>query len=141
MDRMKAILAAGGLTGLVLAAILIFGWGNGSVSEASTVDTTPTIIVQPADTAATAVDSGQQAAEQAPGQDTQNLEAALQALQAREAQYRTQIEAANQTILQLQSQLTNQSAQSAPAGDDDRYEHEEHESEGHEHEEYEGYDD
>ncbi|MCA9957856.1 MAG: hypothetical protein KC443_02410 [Anaerolineales bacterium] len=107
MTRIKGIIAAGTLTGLVLLTVLALGFRNAGAAKETTVNT------------ATAVTTPQQL------QDMQTyttqLEDALQTMQAREAQYQQQIEAANQTIHQLQSQSST-----APTGN---YwsEHEEHE--------------
>lgn len=81
--RLRNILAAGALTGLVLATILAFAWQSA-----------------PADS--------QPAATEVPTADTlraenQQLRQAVNILQQREAAYQSQIEAANQTILQLQA--------------------------------------
>jgi len=137
MNRMKAILAAGTLTGLILVTGLAFGWGRGPDTEtaAEAPVVAPELIVNPVvmpagtDTAVAgpetpaqieAAAAGQQAVTAA--QEAQayqayaaELEAALQTMQAREAEYRQQIETANQTVLQLQDQLNSQIAAQAAA--------------------------
>ena len=100
MNRIKGILAAGTLTGLVLITILALGWDSVGGAAANT-PVEPAAIVQPM-----ATDAG---ALQAQNVQLQNV---LQTMQAREAQYQAQIEAANQTITQLESQPVAQSANS-----------------------------
>jgi len=94
MNRVKAILAAGTLTGLVLVTILALSLGNATGASADGM-VAPTTITQPA--------AGQNLAGTQPGYTAQ-LEQSLQTMQAREAQYQAQIEQANQTIMQMQSQ-------------------------------------
>lgn len=146
MNRIKGILAAGTLTGVVLITVLVLGLGNLNAQQ-NDVQTTPDIVVQPMampDNSTTAVTNTQDA--QALQTYAQQLETALQTMQEREAAYQAQIDTANQTVIQLQDQLNAQIqaqpavvyAQAAPAtfnDDDDRYEHEEHED----HEEHEGF--
>ncbi len=100
MNRIKGILAAGTLTGLVLITILALSWGNVS-GAAANAPAEPAAIVQPMATDAATLQA----------QNVQ-LQNALQTMQAREAQYQAQIEAANQSITQLQSQPVAQSANS-----------------------------
>lgn len=112
-SRLRNILAAGALTGLVLATIIAFAWQS-----------------TPAD--------AQPAAAGAPTADTlraenEQLRQAVDTLQQREAAYHSQIEAANQTILQLQAANNGQFVD-----DDEDDEWGEHEDEEHEYEEHEG---
>ena len=93
MNRVKAILAAGTLTGLVLVTILALSLGSDKTALASE-PAAPVVVTQPVD--ANSVEALQAYNAQ--------LEQALQTMQAREAQYQAQIEQANQTITQLQSQ-------------------------------------
>lgn len=93
MSRVKAILAAGTLTGLVLVTILALSLGNARQASASN-QVAPAGITQPAGSAESLQASNAQ------------LQQSLQTMQAREAQYQAQIEQANQTIMQLQSQPT-----------------------------------
>ena len=89
MTRIKAILAAGTLTGVVLAAAV--GLGVRNITTANTA-VEPTAQPTPTSSAeAEAVIAAQQAQ--------------LETMLAREEQYRAQIEAANQSILALQEQL------------------------------------
>ena len=142
MNRTKGILTAGTLTGLVLVTLLALGF-RGVNSQAEDATAVPEIIVQPVVSPAA---DGSQAA---PGDQsyTQQLETALTSMQAREATYRTQLDAANQTIVQLQDQINadraaqtaSASANSAYAEYEDDDDHDEHEAYGFygEHEEHE----
>lgn len=135
MDRLKGILAAGTLTGLVLITALAFSWG-GSAETTNTPATEPPIVVQTVyvPQEATAVQAGpvttsgqgENAQSQADQEYINQLEAALQVMQTREGQYQTQIEAANQTITQLEGQVNQTAVNNAPPqgyseheGDDD----------------------
>lgn len=141
MNRVKGILAAGTLTGLVLVTVLALGFKSvKSQTQESTA--VPEIIVQPviesapmpASDAATTTGSSQPTNT---GQSyIQQLEETLTTMQGREAVYRDQIDAANQTILQLQDQInTDRTAQAAfnnsvsnyQENDDDHDDHEDHE--------------
>lgn len=141
MNRVKGILAAGTLTGLVLVTVLALGFKSvKSQTQESTA--VPEIIVQPiiesatmpASDAATITGSSQPTnTEQS---YIQQLEETLTIMQGREAVYRDQIDAANQTILQLQDQINadrtaqatfNSSVSSYHENDDDHEEHDDHE--------------
>jgi len=105
MNRTKGILAAGTLTGVILITVLVLGLGN---LKAQTTDAqSATNMVLPP---ATAVTTDQPSAQdlQSLQAYNQQLEAALQIMQEREAVYQAQIEQANQTVLQLQDQLNTQ---------------------------------
>lgn len=151
MDRTKGILAAGTLTGLVLITMLALGFGNVSSLFGNDATAVP-------ETAAPAAANdmplpetsslSNEEALQAWQQYSAELEQTVNTMQDRENTYQAQLEAANQTILQLQDEIN--SANSAPAysDDDDDYEeheyddddeHEEHEYD--EHEEHEEHDD
>lgn len=135
MDRKKGILAAGTFTGLVLITLLALGFGNLQAKSAEDTAVAPAAVeVMLPET------NGMTAAEalQAWQDYSTELEQTVLTMQDRDAAYQQQLDAANQTILQLQDQIN--SVNSAPAtygdDDDDRYEHEEREHEEHEHEEY-----
>lgn len=141
MNRTKGILAAGTLTGLVLITILALGFGN---LQAKSVEDTA---VAPATEVTLPQTNGLTAEEalQAWQDYSAELEQTVRTMQDRDTVYQQQLDAANQTILQLQDQIN--SANNPPAyyddDDDDRYEHEEREHEEREHEEHENgeYDD
>lgn len=133
MSRMKALFAAGGLTGLVLATILALGLrdtlASGS-SAAPALDTSLPVTAPAAPAVAPTLSAGE---EQALREQNQQLRAALQTMQEREALYQQQVETANQSLLQLQS-----AQQAAPPAwsfaenfdeDDEHEEHEDHEQE------------
>lgn len=103
-NRLRNILAAGLLTGLVLATIVAFGWRDARGTEAAP---------------ATAESAGSLEAE------NEQLRQALDTLQAREASYQAEIEAANQTIRELESSTTSNSRYD----EDGEEEYEEHEYE------------
>lgn len=139
MDRKKGILAAGTLTGLVLITILALGFGHLQAQSAADTAVAPTTteVSLPETNGMTAEE-----ALQAWQAYSAELEQTVLTMQERDAAYQQQLDAANQTILQLQDQIN--SANSAPAffGDDhERFEHEAHEHEEHEHGEYGEYDD
>lgn len=152
MNRTKGILAAGSLTGLVLITILALGFQGlgaaaGDGTQTAVSEPTPIVIQQPE--TGVGADEAVQAWQIYSG----DLENTVQTMQQREAQYQAQLEAANQTILQLQDQANSANAAAsvqinAPGNgsaiasesafyDDDDEEHEEHED----HEEDEGEDD
>ena len=140
--RLRNILAAGALTGLVLATLIAFGLRN-RPGEATAAEATPQTVTTGADQGTTAGEGSLQA-------ENEQLRSALQTMQEREQQYQAQIEAANRTILQLQDDPNGSALYAADDDDryevDDRYEEEhegEHEQEEHEgeHEEYEEHDD
>jgi hypothetical protein len=149
MNRTKGILAAGSLTGLVLMTMLALGfsglgaWGTGE-EETAVSDPITTVIQEPQ------MDQNAGETVRAWQKYGRDLETTLQTMQEREAQYQAQIEAANQTILQLQDQVNSANAApsiqiiapanapvSAPVSHEQHEEHEAHE----EHEEHEEYDD
>jgi hypothetical protein len=105
MERTKAILAAGGLTVIVLISFLVISLGNGRSGVSTAV--APAVLVQPASNQAAMDSAAQQTIAQWQTYSRQ-LEEAVQAMQVRELEYRTQLEAANQTIQQLQMQLSTQ---------------------------------
>ncbi|MCA9872538.1 MAG: hypothetical protein KC441_02755 [Anaerolineales bacterium] len=112
MDRIKGILAASTLTGIILITVLVLGFGNIRALNQSALP--PTVMINPS-----ALNDGaaNTAVAQTSPQDVQDLQAyaqqlegALQVMQNREAAYQAQINTANQTVLQLQDQINNQNA-------------------------------
>ena len=110
--RLKHLLAAGILTGLVLATLIAFTWRDATRADAAATQTNapPEMSVSEGTDALRA--------------ENAQLRNAFATMQAREKEYHTQLEAANRTILQLQDTAANRH-------DDEHDEHEEHE---HEHE-------
>jgi len=111
MTRLQGVLAAGALTGTVLATAVALGIKD--LNQASTPTPVPAIIPATQPQASPMVEP-----------------ANLVDIQAREALYRAQIEQANQTIQQLQAerdQLAQQSisAQAPRGGEGHELEHEE----------------
>ena len=131
MNRKKGILAAGTLTGLVLITILGLGFGNlGALANGSEDTAVPQQI--PQEPQITTTDPAAAEAVQAWQDYSSELEQTVRVMQEREAAYQSQLDQANNTIVNLQDQInTSNSAASnggsASHGDDDRYEHEEHE--------------
>jgi len=131
MNRMKGILAAGTLTGLVIITVLALGFGSlGAVSDSGTAvpeETFELPLPQPTD------DNNDEAL-QAWQQYSAELEQIVRSMKDRENTYLSQTDLANQTILQLQDQLNAVDSSSSNIGaftDDGG--HEEHErNEGHE---------
>lgn len=126
MNRIKGILAAGTFTGLVLITLLALGFGGlgASANSGTAVPQEATALpLEPTTNLST------DEAVQAWQQYSAELEQTVQTLQNRESTYAAQIDAANQTILQLQDQInsSNKAASSATYHDDDnRYENEEY---------------
>jgi len=140
MNRTKGLLAAGTLTGLVLITLLGLGWGSLGATSGSSGDTAVPQTV-PQEPQLTTTDPAAEEAVQAWQEYSAELEQTVRVMQERETAYQTQLDAANQTIVNLQDQI-NGSNNAASSGayyedddDDDRYEHEEHEE--YEHEEHE----
>lgn len=139
MNRMKGILAAGTLTGLLLVTGLAFGFGKSDkevVSETAVPQEIPETIVnpivipeEPVENVWVKTGANTETAVSGNADEqsiyTQQLESALQTMQAREAEYRTQIDTANQTILQLQDRVNSQITASASSNyteyEDDEY--------------------
>ena len=129
MNRTKSIIAAGSLTGLVLATVLALGFRD-LTQVTQTTTPAPEIILQPLPPDSTADPT------------VAELQAQIDALLAREGQYQAVIEQANQTIIDLQTQQTPLlSAQMGGGGEyeehDEHEEHEHDEHEEHEHDEHE----
>lgn len=146
MNRTKGILAAGTLTGLVVITLLALGFGNlgasGGQGETNTAVSEPAPVIieqqQPVD------NSADEAAVQAWQEYTTQLENTVQTMQSRENEYQAQLDAANQTIINLQDQMnTANAAAGAPThyDDDDHGEHEDHDDDHGEHEEHDDDDD
>lgn len=98
MDRKKGILAAGTLTGLVLITLLALGFGNlgATADNATAVSQQPQIVT---------TDPAAQDAVQAWQEYSAGLEQTVRTLQERENAYQSQIDSANQTIVNLQGQV------------------------------------
>lgn len=130
MNRTKGILAAGTFTGLILITILALGFGSLQASSAEKGVDMPTT----AEIAPPAVDNlNAEAALQEWQAYSAELEQTILTLQARDAAYQEQLDAANETILSLQDDIN--AANSAPVYEEHE-EHEQHESEEHEYGEY-----
>lgn len=125
MNRTKGIVVAGTITGLVLITILALGFGSVRRSLASEAAglTTSVEIAAPAPT-----DPGSDQALEAWQTYGAELEQTVRILQEREAVYQQQLEAANQTITQLQDQINqaNSSPFTSFLGEHEFGEHEEH---------------
>jgi hypothetical protein len=107
-SRLKHLLAAGILTGLVFAILIAFAWRDTSRANANTTKTTATLPLAESE----GVDALQAENEQ--------LRYAFATMRAREKDYQTQLETANRTILQLQDVA-------ATRRHDDHDDHEKHE--------------
>ncbi len=100
MNRTKGILAAGTLTGLVLITLLALGFGNlgATADNATAVSQQPQIVT---------TDTAAQDAVQAWQDYSAGLEQTVRTLQERESAYQSQIDSANQTIVNLQGQVNS----------------------------------
>lgn len=126
MNRTKAILAAGTITGLLLLTLLALGLGDLQAKSAGDTAVSPSAVeVQLPQTNSMA----NQEALQAWQTYSAELEQTVRTMQERETAYQQQLDAANQTILQLQDQINSTNSAPAYHGDDESYEHEEHEHE------------
>lgn len=109
-QRLKHLLAAGILTGLVFATVIAFAWRDTSRPDANAMKTGATLamsVPESTDTWRT---------------ENEQLRQAVETMRVREQAYQTELEAANRTILQLQDGAAN-------ARYDDHDEHGEHEYE------------
>lgn len=114
MNRTKGILAAGTFTALVLITLLALGFGNLQAKSADVTAVAPAAVeVQAPQTTALTNGMTPEQAVQAWQDYSVQLEQTVRTLQNREIAYQQQLDAANQTILQLQDQIN--SANSAPA--------------------------
>jgi hypothetical protein len=138
MNRTKGLLAAGTLTGLVLITLLGLGWGNLGAASGSSDTAVPQTV--PQEPQLTTTDPAAEEAVQAWQEYSAELEQTVRVMQDRETAYQTQLDAANQTIVNLQDQINSSNSAASSGGyyedddDDDRGEHEEHEE--YEHEEH-----
>lgn len=120
MTRIKSILAAGTLTGLVLLTMLALGFGKLSAQNDAAPTANNAVLVQP-------TTSNGAAAVQAWQDYSAQLESTVRTLQDRESQYQAQLEQANQAINQLQNNVNQVNSAPAFGGG---FEHEEHEGFG-----------
>lgn len=122
MNRKKGVLTAGALTGLLLIALLALGFGNSQAKSADVTAVAPAAIVE---TVPQTTGMTNDQAIQAWQDYSAQLEQTVRTMQQRESAYQQQLDAANQTILQLQDQIN--SLNSAPAtsffSDHERSEH------------------
>ncbi len=126
----KRTIAVGAFAGILIITLFALGFGNlgadnssvsaGLATTTQTIDTTAPNTTDP----------------DALQQYNAELEQALRTMQERETTYRTQLDLANQTIVQMQDQMNSPQASQFFRGDDDHDDHEERE-----HEEYGEYDD
>ena len=146
MNRIKGILAAGTLTGLILATMVAFGFQRPSMGTVEETAVAPEIIINPIVMPEEKVNDTNQVEVQELESYTQQLETALQTMQERESAFQAQINQANQTIIALQDQVNAQiDAQAAepifvqaePTSgdtyehDEDRYEHDDDDEDEH----------
>jgi hypothetical protein len=115
-NRLKNILAAGAVTGILLATFIAFAWRDLGQADAAAMGSQSVTETAPS----AAQDSSALQAE------NQQLRDVLATMQEREQQYQAQLEMANQTILQLQAGTGNVTGNSAALTFGER-EHEEHE--------------
>ena len=120
MNRLKGMIAAGTLTGLILITVIVLSMRNANAA-AEPAFSAVTITQDQPDTSLTGAE-----AVQAWQTYSTELENTIRIMQDREAQYQAELEAANATILELQDQLNSANQRTSYR------EHEEHE----EHEEY-----
>lgn len=144
MNRTKGILAAGTLTGLVIITLLGLGFGNLSALTGNSSDSATAVPqeVIPQEPQVNTTDPAAEEAVKAWQDYSAELEQTVRTMQERESAYQQQIDAANNTIVNLQDQInTTNSAAASSSGAyyDDDDEHEEHEE--HEHEEHEEHED
>jgi hypothetical protein len=130
MSRTKGILAAGTFTGLVLITILALGFGGLQAQSSQIVPAVPATEVGIPPANGLADEESLQAWQTYSAQ----LEQTVRILQERDNAYQQQLEASNQTILQLQDQVNSGNTS---FGEHEEHEREEHED--HEHEEHEGF--
>jgi len=102
MSRLKGILVAGTLTGLVLVTALALGFGRVRAMPAE-----GTALAQTGDGITSPVTNDLEIGQQLQAWQAYSvkLEQTIQIMQARETQYQLQIDLANQTILQLQDEI------------------------------------
>jgi TolA-binding protein len=144
MDRTKGILAAGTFTGLVLITILVLGFGN--LQAKSVEDTAVPISAEEISPPPTDGIELEQALQEWQTYSAE-LEQTVRTLQDRETAYQQQLDAANQTIVQLQNEINQANnalvtsfSEEHESDEDESREHESFEHESHEHE-FEEFDD
>lgn len=143
MDRTQGILIAGTFTGLVLIAVLVLGFSNfraKSVEDAAI----PLSLAEISPPATDGIEI-EQALQEWQAYSAE-LEQTVRTMQDRETAYQQQLDAANQTILQLQNEINGANNASTLFSEEDEsrehesLEHESFENEAHEHE-FEEFDD
>ena len=132
MNRTKGLLAAGTLTGLVIITLLGLGFGNLSASKDTSNNTPVPEVVVPQEPQVNTTDPAAEEAVKAWQDYSAELEQTVRTLQERENAYQQQIDAANNTIVNLQDQINSSNASAASSGIGGFQEHEEHEHEEHE---------
>jgi len=135
MNRTKGILAAGTLTGLVIITLLGLGFGNLSALVSGGGSDSATAVPQDVIPQEPQVNTTDPAAEEAvkAWQDySAELEQTVRTMQERENAYQQQIDAANNTIVNLQDQINSSNSSAVSSGVGSYEEHEEHEHEEHE---------
>ncbi len=134
MNRHKGILAVGAFTGLIFITLLALGLGSlGAVADGGTAVPQEANQLPQSQTTNLAADEALKAWQQYSAE----LEETVRTMQNREGTYQSQIDIANQTILQLQDQIN--ATDSATSGgetytNDDNYQDHEAHDENEEHE-------
>jgi predicted nucleic acid-binding Zn-ribbon protein len=128
MNRTKSILAAGTLTALVLITLLALGFGNLQAKSADTAVAPAAGEVQLPQTMDQTSGMTPEQAVQAWQDYSAQLEQTVRTMQTRETTYQQQLDAANQTILQMQDQINSINSAPAPffSEEHEHGEHEEH---------------
>lgn len=125
MQRHKGIILTGALSGLVIISLLMAALGNiAAVNDQSTV--VPQEVPQEVQQIEQTTNLNNDEALQAWQQYSAELEQAVMIMQNRENTFQTQIQMANQTILQLQEQLNaanRSSVNTLGFTDDEGFEH------------------
>jgi small-conductance mechanosensitive channel len=103
MSRAKGILAAGTFTGLILITMLALGFGGSQAQSFADAPAVQTAEVASSTTSGSSSEETLRAWQEYSAQ----LEQTVQILQQRDMAYRQQLEASNQTILQLQNQINS----------------------------------
>jgi preprotein translocase subunit SecF len=132
MNRTKGILAAGTLTGLVIITLLGLGFSDVGAAKDSVGGTAVPQEVIPQEPQITTTDPTAQEAVQAWQAYSAELEQTVRVLQERENAYQSQMDAANQTIVNLQDQVNSANSAASSTVSSSGGEHEEHEHEAHE---------
>ena len=128
MSRTKGILAAGTFTALVLITILALGFGSLQAQSSRNVPLVPATGAGVPPTNSLANEETLQAWQAYSAQ----LEQTVRILQERDIAYQQQLEASNQTILQLQDQMNGGQSSVGEYEEHEREEQEEHEHDEHE---------